>query len=125
LLCPGSGTLVDAVDAELTGPPLGLIEGYEYPPGEVALQPGDSLLLYTDGVTDAMNSQNQAFAMKGVREALLDDAGPCRPETAGTRLLEAVRRHATGRPQNDDIAVVCFGRVDPAASGSGPLAATV
>lgn len=120
LFCPGSNTLVDAVDAELTGPPLGLIDGYEYPAGEITIQPGDSLLLYTDGVTDAMNTQNQAFAMRGVREALLDEAGPCRPDVAGTRLLDAVRKHAAGRAQNDDIAVVCFGRVDPAAAPSGP-----
>jgi sigma-B regulation protein RsbU (phosphoserine phosphatase) len=120
LFCPGSGTLVDAVDAELTGPPLGLIEGYAYPPGEITIQPGDSLLLYTDGVTDSLNTQNQAFAIRGVREALLDEPGPCRPEVAGTRLLDAVRRHAAGRAQNDDIAVVCFGRLDPATAPTGP-----
>jgi len=76
----------------LAGPPLGLIEGYAYPPAQVSLHPGDSLLLYTDGVTDSMNTQSQSFGMKGVREALLnDDAGLCRPDAAGCLLLEAVR----------------------------------
>jgi serine phosphatase RsbU (regulator of sigma subunit) len=118
---------VDAIDAELGGPPLGLVEGYPYPAADVTLQPGDSLLLYTDGVTDATNMQNQSFAMKGIRDALLDDtvvtSGPPRPDVIGRQLLEAVRRHSVGRPQNDDIAVVCFGRFDP--SASGPLSASL
>jgi sigma-B regulation protein RsbU (phosphoserine phosphatase) len=120
LFCPSSGTLVDAVDAELAGPPLGLVEGYPYAAGSITLQPGDSLLLYTDGVSDALNMQSQAFGMRGIREALLDDStigiGPGRPDTYGKQLLEGVRKHAAGRAQNDDIAVVCFGRLDPEAS---------
>jgi phosphoserine phosphatase RsbU/P len=127
LYCPTSGTLVDAIDADLGGPPLGLVEGYEYPAAQVTLQPGDSLLLYTDGVTDATNVQNQAFGMKGVRDAVLDEgsigAGPPRPDVVGRQLLEAVRRHSAGRPQNDDIALVCFGRLDP--TTSGPIAAVL
>ena len=121
LYCPSSNTLVDAIDAELGGPPLGLVEDYPYPAADVTLQAGDSLLLYTDGVTDATNMQNQSFAMKGIRDALLDDtvatSGPPRPDVIGRQLLEAVRRHSAGRPQNDDIAVVCFGRFDPSTSG--------
>src|SRR5947209_5124974 len=119
LYCPGTGTLVDAIDAELGGPPLGLVEGFGYEAAQVTLQPGDSLLLYTDGVSDATNGQNQAFAMKGIRDALLDDSvvasAPPRPDVIGRQLLEAVRRHSAGRPQNDDIAIVCFGRLDPTA----------
>lgn len=125
LFCPGSNTLIDAIDAELAGPPLGLVEGYSYPAAQVMLQPGDSIILYTDGVTDALNTQNQAFAMKGVREAVLDEStvgqGSCRPDHVGKQLLEAVRKHAAGRAQNDDIALVCFGRLDQSgSSASGP-----
>jgi serine phosphatase RsbU (regulator of sigma subunit)/pSer/pThr/pTyr-binding forkhead associated (FHA) protein len=122
LFCPASGTLVDAIEADLCGPPLGLIEGCQYAPARIALGPSDSLLLYTDGVTDATNALNQPFAMKGIRDAILDESplaasGPPRPDVVGQRLVEAVRRHSAGRPQNDDIAVVCFGRLDPTASG--------
>ena len=35
-----------------------------------------------------------------------------RPKRVGERLVNAVRKHADGRPQNDDIAVVCFGRLE-------------
>jgi serine phosphatase RsbU (regulator of sigma subunit) len=121
LYCPTSGTLVDAIDADLGGPPLGLVEGYQYQSAQVALQQGDSLILYTDGVTDASNAQNQPFAMKGIRAAVLNEdavgSGPPRPEVVGRQLLEAVRKHSAGRAQNDDIALVCFGRLDPTASG--------
>ncbi|HEX4592266.1 MAG TPA: SpoIIE family protein phosphatase, partial [Gemmataceae bacterium] len=38
LYCPSSNTLVDAIDAELGGPPLGLVEGYQYAASDVTLQ---------------------------------------------------------------------------------------
>jgi serine phosphatase RsbU (regulator of sigma subunit)/pSer/pThr/pTyr-binding forkhead associated (FHA) protein len=129
LFCPGTGTVVDAIDAELGGPPLGLVDGYEYQAAEISLQTGDSLLFYTDGVTDSLNTQNQAFSLKGVRDAILDDSmltgSPCRPDVVGRQVLEAVRRHSAGKAQNDDIALVCFGRLDPSASGPISVTATV
>jgi hypothetical protein len=39
------------------------------------------------------------------------------PRRVGERLVDSVRRHANGHPQNDDIAVVCFGRLE---AGRGP-----
>jgi hypothetical protein len=44
-----------------------------------------------------------------------------RPKWVGERLVGAVRRHANGRSQNDDIAVVTFGRLAP---GHGPNTST-
>src|SRR5206468_426619 len=77
-------------------------------------QPGASLLLYTDGVTDAMNGLGQPFALDGIHRALLDKStnaeGPFRPDHIGRQVFDSVRRHSTGRAQNDDIAIVCFGR---------------
>ena len=57
---------------DLTGLPLGVMENFEYQAQHVELRPGDSILLFTDGITDAMNVQNQPFQMKGIHAALQD-----------------------------------------------------
>jgi sigma-B regulation protein RsbU (phosphoserine phosphatase) len=109
-------SLEDAIDNDAAGPPLGSVEGTVYGSGRVTLQPGDCLLLYTDGVTDAMNTQGKPFGLDGLRRAVLEESavtsGPVRPEVVGHTVVDAVRRHSAGCAQNDDIAIVCFGRVD-------------
>lgn len=109
-----AGQFEEAITTDLTGLPLGVLEGFQYASHQVELRPGDSMLLFTDGITDAMNVQNQAFQMKGIHHAILDKNGqPSHTLTApelGERLVKAVKQHAAGRSQHDDIAMVCFGR---------------
>ena len=81
----------------------------------LGMEPGDIVSIYTDGVTDAMAPNGDLFGQSGVDRFLCPDESAlsdCRPRRLGERLVQAVRRHANGRPQNDDIAVVCFGRLD-------------
>jgi len=108
--------LADAISNEATGLPLGVMPGYEYESATVTLDIGDSLTVYTDGVTDAMSPGSDLFGFEGVDRCLTPPSDlhtAHRPKPTGERLIQAVRRHANGRPQNDDIAVVCFGRIDP------------
>jgi serine phosphatase RsbU (regulator of sigma subunit) len=112
----GDGELTDAVSNADSGLPLGVMSGFENTAVELTLGPGENLIFFTDGVTDAMSPTGALFGPDGLRAALADDpkAGPpTRPQEIGERLIAAVRRHAAGKPQNDDIAVVCFGRLDP------------
>jgi sigma-B regulation protein RsbU (phosphoserine phosphatase) len=116
------GVLSDAVEPDTTGLPLGVVPEYSYESRTVALNPGDTVSVYTDGVTDALNALDQMFGSDEVERYLapedpkLADAG--RPKRVGERLVNAVRKHAGGRPQNDDIAVVCFGRLQ---ADTGPI----
>ncbi len=103
-----TGGVEEAVPAAVAGPPVGLAEGQDYRSRPVALQPGDGLVLFSDGVTDAQDAEGRRFRLKGIQAVL--QSGPGSPREMGERLREAVRRHASGHPQNDDIAVVCFGR---------------
>jgi sigma-B regulation protein RsbU (phosphoserine phosphatase) len=48
---------------EATGPPLGLLAAAEYGSGEVELAPGDLLLVYTDGLTEAVNPADEEFGL--------------------------------------------------------------
>lgn len=113
----GRNELKDAISSDATGLPLGVMAGYPYESVTVPIDPWDSVVVYTDGVTDAMNPAGDLFGMEGVDRIFLTDdsvmSDIARPARLGERLIASVRRHAAGRAQNDDIAVVCFGRLDP------------
>ena len=91
------------------------------------LEPGDTVSVYTDGVTDALNAGRPRCSVpmkwtgtSSPEDANVVDAG--RPKRLGERLVNAVRKHADGRPQNDDIAVVCFGRLE---AETGPISGAI
>lgn len=112
-----SGELADAISNEATGLPLGVLPGFEYEAVTLEVEPRDILTVFTDGVTDAMSPAGAVFGPEEVDRCLLAKDGapagePMRPKCTGETLVQAVRRHANGRPQNDDIAVVCFGRLE-------------
>jgi serine phosphatase RsbU (regulator of sigma subunit)/pSer/pThr/pTyr-binding forkhead associated (FHA) protein len=104
-----SGTLVEAVSKDKAGVPLGIMEGYTFDTGEVTLKPGDSLLLFTDGVLDAQDPAENQFKMTGVLRAV-QDAASASPRALGERIVKAVQRHAANRPPYDDLTLVCLGR---------------
>lgn len=114
-----SEELIDAISLDATGLPIGTLPAYPYEHVTFDLGVGDSLIVFTDGVTDAMNVAGVMFSPEGVDRALLSDddlpGQPQRPKRLGERLVNAVRMHANGQPQNDDIAVVTCGRLE-----SGP-----
>jgi len=74
-----------------TGAAIGLIEDNALGLGEVWLEEGDMLLLYTDGVTEAINLQQEAFGAKRLADALRESAGLTSREVVQSlreRLLE-------------------------------------
>jgi sigma-B regulation protein RsbU (phosphoserine phosphatase) len=91
--------------------PPGLVLGVRpearYAPMQVLLAPGDSLLLYTDGITDALDLQDQAFSA----QRLLQEAGGPAEESAQAmtqRILGRVRTYAAGADPADDMALLCL-----------------
>lgn len=87
------------------GTALGFEPGLEFERTELTLKPGDTLILYSDGVSEAFNPQAELYG----DARLLADAGALAGEspsaiTAG--LLQKVRTHANGAPQSDDIAIM-------------------
>ncbi len=134
-----SNSLEVGISHDLSGYPLGMIEGTTYECNKIELNPGDCMIIYTDGVTDALSVQNVSFGMERVRKAILGDSpAPHNQFSApdiGKRLIAAVNKHAAGQYQNDDIALVCYGRPDeplaaPAevgrvATATGPMTQTI
>ncbi len=98
----------DGCTTEQTGFPLGILEGMPYESNTITLDPGDCVLLYTDGVSESKNTEEKDFGMPGIHDAL--NAGPLTPRAMGERLVEAVQRHAIDRKPHDDLTIVVFGR---------------
>ena len=87
------------------GTALGFEPGLEFERAELNLRPGDSLILYSDGVTEAFNPQEELYG----NDRLLADAGGFDGSSApviSAGLLEKVRAFAHGAPQSDDIAIL-------------------
>ena len=101
------GTL-ELFDEELVGPPIGVVDGYPYETEEKELNPGDLVVFFTDGVDEAMNYEDELYGEERLYDFVKN--GPRRAEELGKALFKDVRRHANGRPQNDDITIMTFGR---------------
>lgn len=89
------------------GLPLGVFEKFNYSTEEVALEPGDTLFLYTDGVTEATNRGDELFSIERLREAL-ERAASSKPSELVAAVLDSVDRFADGEPQTDDITMLCL-----------------
>jgi serine phosphatase RsbU (regulator of sigma subunit) len=105
-----TGAVEKATPVIVAGPPIGIEEDHPYRCRQLQVQPGDRLLLFSDGVTEAMDPQDRQFGKKGVRAVL--EGGECSPQETVERVLLAVTRHASGASQHDDISLVCFGRTE-------------
>ncbi len=91
----------------LGGAAPGIIPGEFYPQASIQLHPGDTVLMFSDGVTEAMNATNEEFGVDRLA-ALFRDA-PCQtPIEAVERTVCAVHEFAAGVEQSDDITCVAL-----------------
>jgi phosphoserine phosphatase RsbU/P len=102
-------TVEAATTNDAAGLPLGVLDGFEYTSCRVGLEPGDSILAFTDGVTEAMDINDVELKMKGLCAAVQGEAYS--PRELGDRVVNVVKQFAAGRSQHDDIALVGFGRM--------------
>lgn len=111
--------LTAAGEPRLLGGDLGTIAGVQpglaFPSATVRLDPGDTLLLYSDGVTESFDSKGRAFGEEGLLAALAGLAGAS-AQAVVERLREAVRAFAADAEPSDDIAILAVRRL-----GAAPL----
>ena len=96
------------------GQVLGFDETAEFPAWTSRLEPGDTLLLYTDGVTEAFDASDQMFSDERLLEVVSGLPDSAAGVTAG--VLRAVHAFAGGHAQSDDITIVAL-RFDPSFTG--------
>ncbi|MGE5258028.1 MAG: PP2C family protein-serine/threonine phosphatase, partial [Hyphomicrobiales bacterium] len=89
-----------------TSIPLGIFDDHQYGETQYMLKSGDSVLLYTDGVTEAMDKDGKMFGTERLKQVLA--SGGNRPDRILSAINGAVALHTAGHPQSDDLAMVCL-----------------
>ena len=90
---------------EAGGPPVGLFRFSRYQQEEMELAPGDLLVLFTDGISEAENAAEEEWG----EDALIVTARTCTaapPVEAIARIMDAADSFAAGAPQHDDLTLV-------------------
>jgi sigma-B regulation protein RsbU (phosphoserine phosphatase) len=91
------------------GLPLGLFCDSRYTSTVLELNPSESLVLYTDGVTESTDHNDEELGVSCLRE-LLEDAGAPTPRRLAEHCVERALRHRGGRPATDDLTVMVLQR---------------
>ena len=93
----GSNTVMPSTN----GIALGILDGGEFEQSSITCAPGDTVVLYTDGVTEAINVSEEEFGMERLQGIFTSAPGDCR--TAVEAVFDAVSDFAGEAPQFDDI----------------------
>jgi sigma-B regulation protein RsbU (phosphoserine phosphatase) len=99
---------------EHTGRPLGLFEDEVWEQGEIELSLGDVVVVYTDGVTEAQNEQQEFFDESGLVASVKRHLGAPAGDIANG-ILANVEKFIAGAPQVDDIGIAVLVR-DPSSN---------
>ena len=100
---------VEALDCSGGGPPLGVRRDSVYRPTEFDLAPGDVVVLFSDGVDEALDLRQRVFGVERLKTVIAKTRGGG-PAEVGEAILAALGDHMAGRSQVDDVTIVCFGR---------------
>jgi serine phosphatase RsbU (regulator of sigma subunit) len=110
LLVRRASGAVEELGNDIAGLPLGIMPDSEYQQAETSLDPGDVIVVYSDGVTDGRNTREEIYDSRDQRRLLRRlTESPGKPEAIGRSILQDIREFATGHAQADDITLVCFG----------------
>jgi len=108
-LCVRAGGTVDTLTGG--GVVLGVVPDISLEDREVRLEPGDTLVLYTDGITEAMNADEEEFGLDRLQAVALDSRHLSAPEIVRA-IREGVASFVGQTPQSDDLTLVIIKRED-------------
>ncbi len=92
---------------ERHGPPVGVTE-IDYAMASIVLAHGETLVMYTDGITEAMNINNEEFGDSRLIQALKVCASEPEPKLINTTIINHVTQFTSGQEQSDDITVLAL-----------------
>ena len=102
---------IEEVGADAAGVPIGVDHEYVYEQFVLDLRPGDSLTLFTDGFSEAMDAKNDLYGLTRLRDRLAARRKGVQQSEPG--MLADVKTFVGQRSQSDDMCLVCFGRQKP------------
>jgi sigma-B regulation protein RsbU (phosphoserine phosphatase) len=91
------------------GSPLGILAGMQFGQETAALYPGDTVILYTDGIIEAMNAKEELYGFERFETLIRENTSD--PDGLKSAIIEDVNRFTGLSPQHDDMTLVCFGAV--------------
>ena len=86
---------------------LGLFEGFRYQSQSCTLEKGNTMFLYTDGVTEAENISKELYSEEHLLEVLGRNNGRESVQITGV-IVDDIERHSLGAEQSDDITILCL-----------------
>ena len=99
---------IEEPGADISGMPLGIIEGVEYEQITIPLAMGESLTLYTDGINEAMNPAGKQFSIERLRNHIQGRRHDLK--AVGDAIINDVRQFVADGPQTDDMCLVSVAR---------------
>lgn len=93
---------------DAAGLPLGVVDDFEYEQATAQIEPGDLLAMYTDGINESSDPAGEMYGIDQIRRRIAGTLNT--PELVGNDIVQDVRRFLAGRPQDDDMCLVCVGR---------------
>jgi serine phosphatase RsbU (regulator of sigma subunit) len=95
-------------DVHSSGLPLGVVEDFAYQEASVCLEPGDCLILYTDGLVDAVSPALEPYRLERLRRQLEAPVETC--VELVERIMADIRRFSAGAEPADDMCLICLRR---------------
>ena len=97
---------LEEIGGDVSGLPLLIDGGVRYRQHRNRVEPGDSFLLFTDGVNEMMNPGGEQFGVERLRQCVSIP----NPAQVGEQIVTELQRFGAGRPAQDDVCLVCCGR---------------
>ena len=88
------------------GVPLGVLDETTYEDAQIELQPGQTLVLYTDGITEARSPDGAMFGVESIDRALVDCTGD--PACVVQSITDILHDHQAGVRPNDDQTIIAI-----------------
>lgn len=102
----GHASLINQVP-EQRGPALAVQQGFEYPSFSMQLHPGDSVLMYTDGIYEVSNESDEEFGTANLLQAAQQHLGLPLKELASS-LIQVARDYSRSGKFDDDVCMIGF-----------------
>jgi len=109
LFCRTDSTIDHAIGDSVRGHPLGIEREYRYKADRTRVEPGEFVVLLSDGIIYAMDPKEEPYSLHRTYKQLISMKTKA-PDEVGQMLLADVRRHVGDSEQDDDISLVVFRR---------------